>query len=155
MGATQAQPAPHGGCARWARAMASGSPASQGRAASRPRQKMPILTVDHRVSAGAGGRPMKVSGRKGVQSPKVVGLSGRRVPLARVAPFADLASASEAARMLATLRTHVRTMEAEFHVVREERVATLRERIASGGYRPDLREVARRLLVETFASRAR
>jgi len=36
-------------------------------------------------------------------------------------------------------------------MVREERVAALRECITAGQYRPDLQDVARKFLVEEFA----
>jgi anti-sigma28 factor (negative regulator of flagellin synthesis) len=63
----------------------------------------------------------------------------------------DVMDVPEAARVLARIWIHVTDLAAGLCVVREERVAALRECIRAGQYRPDLRDVARKFLVEELA----
>jgi negative regulator of flagellin synthesis FlgM len=92
---------------------------------------------------------MKVDDRKTVLDPRVGGTQtpapGGQSPVSGGAPAsADQVSVSDTARDLAKLRSAVGDPD----VVREEKVATLREAVENGSYHPDVRETAKKLLRE-------
>ena len=96
---------------------------------------------------------MKARRRKGgpqIGHPTRVESGGSAVPPQPVAG-GDVMNVPEAARVLARIWIHVTDLAAGLRMVREERVAALRECITAGQYRPDLQDVARKFLVEEFA----
>jgi flagellar biosynthesis anti-sigma factor FlgM len=98
---------------------------------------------------------MKVDDRKTVLDPRVGGTQapapGDRSPASgEGSTSADQVSVSDTARDLAKLRSAVGNPD----IVREEKIAKLREAVENGSYHPDVRETAKKLLREILGDLA-